>query len=321
MYPFIGKKLLSFSCILLGISFLTFLLLHISPADPAYLKLAAAGVPPTREALEMERHIMGIDKPFLEQYFIWLKNVIHGNFGTSYQYDTPVLPIFLRDLPNTIKLVFLGLIVSGMISFFSAMISAFCKNTWIDSFLKNISNISIAIPDFYLTLLFMYIFSVRLHILPIVSRSDTKSLILPVLVLGIVSSGKPTRYIRSRLLEELSKDYVKGAYARGLSAPLVMFHHVLKNSMVGIITVIGLTLGNLLGGTAAIEFLTSYKGVGNLILEAIEHRDMPMIQLYVLWMAMSFLLINLLVDFSYHFFNPQIKWKIKQNGRRHHHES
>ncbi|HEY4532618.1 MAG TPA: ABC transporter permease [Fusobacterium sp.] len=321
MYSFIGKKLLSFSCILLGISFLTFLLLHVSPADPAYLKLAAAGVPPTKEALQMERHIMGIDKPFLEQYFIWFKNIIHGDFGISYQYGTPALSIFLRDLPNTLRLVFGGVIVSAGIAFSSAIISAFYKNTWIDTFLKNISNISIAIPDFYLTLLFMYIFSVRLHVLPIVSRSDTKSLILPVLVLGIISSGKPTRYIRSRLLEELSKDYVKGAYARGLSAPVVMFHHVLKNSMVGIITVIGLTFGNLLGGTAAIEFLTSYKGVGNLILEAIEHRDMPVIQIYVLWMAISFLILNLFVDFSYHFFNPQIKWKIKQSGRRHHHEN
>lgn len=293
--------------IFIGISFLSFSLMYIAPSDPAEIMLSSGGIPVNEQTLEAKREEMGLNKPFYVQYFNWLKRFMAGDLGNSLSNKKPVFDEILSKLPATILLAVLSLAITLSISIPLGTICAVKKNQFIDSFLRVISFVGISLPSFFISLLLMYFFSIRLHLLPVIGNLTLKNTIMPTAVLVISMSSKYIRQIRGVVLEELNKDYVDGLRSRGLHENQIIIKHVLKNSMLPIVTLIGISLGGLFGGTAIVESIFSWPGVGKLAVDAITKRDYPVIQGYVIWMALTFIVVNFLVEISYSLLNPQIR--------------
>ncbi|OAA88418.1 Nickel transport system permease protein NikB [Clostridium ljungdahlii DSM 13528] len=301
------KRLLHLVPVLFGITFLTFALTYFSPGDPALLMLSATGVTPSPELVQKVREELGLNNPFLFQYLHWLGGVFTGNFGTSYKYSRPVLDLILVALPATFKLAGASLVMMMFIALPLGITSALHKNKALDYIIRIISFFGISMPGFWVGLLLMYIFSIKFKLLPVVGDTGWKSIILPAVTLTIAMASKYTRQLRAAILEEISKDYVIGAKARGVKDSAILFGHVLKSSLLSIVTLLGLSLGSLLGGTAIVETIFSWPGVGKLAVEAIFNRDYPVIQGYVVWMTVIYVLINMIVDISYYFLDPRIR--------------
>ncbi|ADK15320.1 nickel ABC transporter permease [Clostridium ljungdahlii] len=307
MRKYIMKRLLHLVPVLFGITFLTFALTYFSPGDPALLMLSATGVTPSPELVQKVREELGLNNPFLFQYLHWLGGVFTGNFGTSYKYSRPVLDLILVALPATFKLAGASLVMMMFIALPLGITSALHKNKALDYIIRIISFFGISMPGFWVGLLLMYIFSIKFKLLPVVGDTGWKSIILPAVTLTIAMASKYTRQLRAAILEEISKDYVIGAKARGVKDSAILFGHVLKSSLLSIVTLLGLSLGSLLGGTAIVETIFSWPGVGKLAVEAIFNRDYPVIQGYVVWMTVIYVLINMIVDISYYFLDPRIR--------------
>ncbi|OBR91274.1 nickel transport system permease protein NikB [Clostridium ragsdalei P11] len=301
------KRLLHLVPVLFGITFLTFALTYFSPGDPALLMLSATGVTPSPELVQKVREELGLNNPFLFQYLHWLGGVFTGNFGTSYKYSRPVLDLILVALPATFKLAGASLVMMMLIALPLGITSALHKNKVLDYIIRIISFFGISMPGFWVGLLLMYIFSIKFKLLPVVGDTGWKSIILPAVTLTIAMASKYTRQLRAAILEEISQDYVIGAKARGIKDRAILFGHVLKSSLLSIVTLLGLSLGSLLGGTAIVETIFSWPGVGKLAVEAIFSRDYPVIQGYVVWMTVIYVLINMVVDISYYFLDPRIR--------------
>lgn len=293
--------------VLLGITFLTFALIYFSPGDPAAMLLSATGVAPSPELIQKVREDMGLNKPFLIQYLHWLGGVLKGDFGNSYKYSKPVLDLIMTSLPATFKLAgvsFLGMI---LIALPLGIMSALHKNKALDYIIRFISFLGISMPGFWIGLLLMYIFSIKLKVLPVMGDRGWASIILPSVTLIIAMASKYTRQLRAAILEEISQDYVIGARARGVKEKVILLIHVLQSSLLSIITLLGISLGSLLGGVVIVETIFSWPGVGKLAIEAIFSRDYPLIQGYVVWMTLIYVLINMMVDISYCFLDPRIR--------------
>lgn len=301
------KRLLHLVPVLFGITFLTFALTYFSPGDPALLMLSATGVTPSPELVQKVREELGLNNPFLFQYLHWLGGVFTGNFGTSYKYSRPVLDLILSTLPATFKLAGASLVMMIFIALPLGIMSALHKNKVLDYIIRIISFFGISMPGFWVGLLLMYIFSIKFKLLPVVGDTGWKSIILPAVTLTIAMASKYTRQLRAAILEEISQDYVIGARARGVKDRAILFGHVLKSSLLSIVTLLGLSLGSLLGGTAIVETIFSWPGVGKLAVEAIFNRDYPVIQGYVVWMTVIYVIINMIVDISYYFLDPRIR--------------
>lgn len=290
-----------------GITFLTFALIYFSPGDPAAMLLSATGVAPSPELIQQVREEMGLNKPFLIQYLHWLSGVLKGDFGTSYKYSKPVLDLIMVSLPATFKLAGVSLFGMMVISLPLGIMSALYKNKALDYMIRFISFLGISMPGFWIGLLLMYIFSIKLKILPVMGDSGWKSIILPAVTLIIAMASKYTRQLRAAILEEISQDYVIGARARGVKEKVILLRHVLQSSLLSIITLLGISLGSLLGGVVIVETIFSWPGVGKLAIEAIFSRDYPLIQGYVVWMTVIYVLINMMVDISYCFLDSRIR--------------
>lgn len=293
--------------VLLGITFLTFALIYFSPGDPAAMLLSATGIAPSPELIQKVREDMGLNKPFLIQYLHWLGGVLKGDFGNSYKYSKPVLDLIMTSLPATFKLAgvsFLGMI---LIALPLGIMSALHKNKALDYIIRFISFLGISMPGFWIGLLLMYIFSIKLKVLPVMGDRGWASIILPSVTLIIAMASKYTRQLRAAILEEISQDYVIGARARGIKEKVILLRHVLQSSLLSIITLLGISLGSLLGGVVIVETIFSWPGVGKLAIEAIFSRDYPLIQGYVVWMTLIYVLINMMVDISYCFLDPRIR--------------
>lgn len=304
---YIIKRLIHLIPVLFGITFLTFAITYFSPGDPAVLMLSATGISPSPELVQKVREELGLNNPFLVQYFHWLMGVFKGNFGNSYKYSKPVLDLILAALPATFKLAGTSLIAMMLIALPLGIMSALHRNKILDYIIRVISFFGISMPGFWVGLLLMYIFSIKLKILPVMGDTGWKSIILPMITLTIAMASKYTRQLRAAVLEEISQDYVIGARARGVKERAILFGHVMQSSLLSIVTLLGLSLGSLLGGTAIVETIFSWPGVGKLAVEAIFSRDYPLIQGYVVWMTVIYVLINLIVDISYYFLDPRIR--------------
>lgn len=301
------NRFLQFLIVLLGISFLSFSLVNLSPHDPAYIKLSEAGIPPSEELIQKTRHDMGLDRPFLTRYTSWLSLAIVGDFGTSYSNNEDVLKTFIPPLINTMKLTSFSFLIAIIISFPLAIFSALKRNTFVDTIIRFLSVVSMSMPDFYLGVIILLILGLKLRLFPIIGGDDFKNLVMPSLTMGIAISGQMIKQIRQSLVEELNSDYVKGAIVRGLPDNIIITKHVLKNSALSIITFLALNLGSLLGGTSVCEIIFNFSGVSSQVVHSISHRDIPMIQIYTLWIAGAFTIINFLVDVAYMIFSPQVK--------------
>lgn len=304
------SRLLQIVVVLIGISFLTFLLTYLSPGDPVRTMLSATGVMPSEELVQSIRDQMGLNDPFFTQYFRWLGNCLHGDFGNSYSFSKPVVTLLAARLWPTLKLTIFSMVLMLILSVPLGMCSAVYKNSWVDNLVRGVTFLGISMPNFWVGLLLMLVFCVQVNWLPVIcSEGDFKSMILPSVTLAIAMSSKYTRQVRTAVLEELSQDYVTGARARGVPEWKILWLNVFPNSLLPLITMLGLSVGSLLGGTSVVEVIFSYPGLGNLAVSAITSCDYNLIQGYVLWIALIYMAINLIVDISYNFVDPRMRVK------------
>lgn len=303
----IVRRVLQFIPVLLGITFLAFLLIYLSPSDPVSVRMSAGGISVSPEIMESMRRSMGLDRPLLVQYGDWLWNILHGNMGKSYITDADVLDQILKALPYTLKMAGASLLLTLGISIPVGILTAAMQNSKFDYVVRVMAFVGNALPNFIIALCLMFIFSYRLGWIPVLATTKPIGLVLPALTLALVMSSRYIRQIRAAMLDELSKGYVVGLRSRGLSETTILYKNVLKNIMVTVITLTGISLGSLLGGTVIVETVFTWPGLGSLIMEGISQRDYPVVQAVIVWMASAFMVVNLLTDISYTVFNPKIK--------------
>ena len=304
---YITKRLLQLIPVVLGITFLSFAMMRIAGSD-AVMELYGDKGAVAQEIIDAKRGELGLDQPFLTQYGSWLKGLLTGDMGTSYVSGKNVFHTFVSKLPATLLLTALSILATVVISIPLGIWAAVKQNRFTDYFLRVFSFVGNSLPNFFVALLLMQLFSIRWKLLPVISKGTTvQSAILPTLTLAIAMSAKYMRQVRATVLEELSKDYVLGAKARGVRRSVTLWRSVLRSSMLTIITLLALSIGSLLGGTAIIESIFMWDGVGKLAVDSITMRDYPMIQAYVVWMAIIYVVVNLVTDILYHVLDPRIR--------------
>ena len=304
----LASRLLQMLIVLIGISFLTFLLTYLSPGDPVRNMYTSAGIMPTEELIQKTRDEMGFNDPFFTQYARWITNCLKGDFGKSYSLNKPVVTLLAARLWPTLKLTLMSMVLMLIVAVPLGVLSAVYRNKPIDYIVRAITFFGVSIPNFWVGLLLILFFCVRLRLLPVVSSGGTfKDLLLPAVTLAIAMSAKYTRQVRTAVLEELSSDYVVGARARGVKDSKILWGNVFPNSLLPLITMLGLSIGSLLGGTSVVEVIFSYPGLGNLAVNAITSADYFLVQGYVLWVSVIYMVINLLVDLSYNYVDPRMR--------------
>ena len=302
------KRLLQLIPILLAITFLSYGMMRIAGSDVVEQKMENTSGTVSQEMIDNARAELGLDKPFVVQYFTWLGNLLRGDMGTSYVSNKPVFSTFVSKLPATLLLTAVSILLTVLISIPLGIWSAVKQNTATDYVIRTASFIGNSLPNFFVSLLLMYFFAIRLGWFPVISGGvSLQSVALPALTLAIAMSAKYLRQVRATVLDELSKDYVLGARARGVKFSTTLIKSVMKASLVTIITLLTLSIGSLLGGTAIVESIFMWDGVGKMAVDAISMRDYPIIQAYVMWMAIIYVLVNLLTDLSYRFLDPRIR--------------
>ena len=309
---YIGKRLLQLIPVVLGITFLSFAMMRIAGSD-AVIELYGDKGAVAQEIMDAKRAELGLDQPFFTQYGSWLKGLLTGDMGTSYVSGKNVFQTFVSKLPATLLLTALSILATVVISIPLGIWAAVKQNRFTDYFLRVFSFVGNSLPNFFVALLLMQLFSIRWKLLPVISKGTTvQSAILPTLTLAIAMSAKYMRQVRATVLEELNKDYVLGAKARGVRSGVTLWRSVLKSSMLTIITLLALSIGSLLGGTAIIESIFMWDGVGKLAADSITMRDYPMIQAYVVWMAIIYVMVNLITDILYHVLDPRIRLGVQE---------
>ena len=303
-----GKNLLRIILLLFAVSILTFALVSASPIDPLQANVGQAALGSMSEKQKEKLcSYWGVDEPPVQRYLNWLNAFIKGDGGMSLLYRQPVTKVIAVKLGNSLFLMGLAWVVSGLVGFLLGVIAGVFQGRLPDKIIKGYSLVIASTPSFWLALLLMYIFAVRLGWFKVVSTDSIGGMILPVATLTIPMISSYARQIRAALLEELNANYVIGARARGIPEHRIIWGHVLPNAILPIITLLGLSVGHLLGGAAIIETIFSWKGIGNVVVEAIRVRDYPLIQGYVIWMAIIYVTVNLIVDISYRCLDPQIR--------------
>ncbi len=308
MRKYVFRRLLHLIPIILGITFLSFVLMRTASGDVVDVMFENSGGVVAQQILDEKRAELGLDRPFIVQYASWLGGLLTGDMGTSYVSGQRVFETFISKLPNTIMLTGSSILLTITISIPFGILSAVKKNQFIDYVIRLFSFLGNSMPNFFVSLILLLLFAVKLSWLPVMGNgNDLKSLILPTLTLAIAMSAKYTRQVRATVLEELSKDYVMGARARGIKESVIIYKSVLKASMLTIVTLLALSIGSLLGGTAVVEAIFMWDGVGKMAVDAVTMRDYPIIQAYVVWMAIIYVVVNLITDLIYHYLDPRVR--------------
>ena len=314
MKKYIIHRFLQLIPVLIGITFLSFAMMRVAGSD-AIIELYGDKGAVAQEIIDAKRAELGLDKPFLTQYLSWVGGMMRGDMGVSFVSGKDVFQTFISKLPATLLLTALSMVMTVVISIPLGVLAAVRHDKFTDYVLRFFSFVGNSIPNFFMALLLMQIFSIKLKMLPVISKGlSVQSAMLPTLTLAIAMSAKYTRQVRATVLEELNKDYVIGAKARGVRSSVVLWKSVLKSSMLTIITLLALSIGSLLGGTAIIESIFMWDGVGKLAVDAITMRDYPMIQAYVVWMAIIYVLVNLITDLLYHALDPRIRLGVRADA-------
>ncbi len=312
MLSFIIRRLILGIPVLILISAIVFIVTYLIPGDPAAVVLGQGATP---EALEAVRQRLGLDQPVFLRYLYWLRDLLQGNLGISILSRQPVWTLISRSLPITLYLTSLAMLIAVLIAIPLGTISALRRNTWVDVACTSWAFVGVSLPGFWLAMMLLYIFGVRLQWVPlqgyISPREDPvaslKTMILPALTLGVFLSGPLTRYLRSSVLQTLSQEYVLVARAKGLSGPSILGNHILRNSLIPFITVLGIQFGYLLGGAVVVENIFALPGIGDLAVSAIGNRDFPVIQGVTLVVAVAFVVINIVVDIICALLDPRIR--------------
>ncbi|MDO5426007.1 MAG: ABC transporter permease [Eubacteriales bacterium] len=317
MYKYVVKRLLMLIPVLLGVTFIVFFILNLSPGDPAAMIL---GDQASAEALEMKREELGLNDPLLVRYGRYIWDMLHGDLGTSYKNNISVWSQVMERFPNTAILAVAGILVALLIGIPTGIISAKKQYSLVDNCSMILALIGVAMPNFWFGLLVVIIFALKLGWLPSQGMGEgfiplLKSLVLPALTLGTGSAAMITRMTRSSMLEVIRQDYIDTARAKGVSEKNITYRHMLRNAMIPIVTAVGLQFGTLLGGAMLTETVFSWPGLGRLMVESIKSKDIPMVLGSVIFLAIMFTVVNLIVDLIYAFIDPRIKSQYKKGGR------
>ena len=305
-------RLLALVPMLLALTMVSFALVHVIPGDPALVMMGGEGTP---QAVEELRHQLGLDRPLHVRYLEWLGQISRGDLGQSLYNKTRVSEELVWRMPTTLALVTLALVFAVGIGVPAGLLSAAFRNSWIDHAARLLTLVSLSLPSFWLGLMLIIFFSLWLDLLPIVGYEPITEgfskampyLILPSLALGANLAALLTRLTRSSMLEVLGQDYVRTARAKGLRDRAVLMRHALRNALIPIVTAIGINLGILLGGSAVIETVFVLPGVGQLVVRSLYNRDLPVIQGLILYVAVVYVLVNLLVDVLYTYLDPRLR--------------
>jgi len=323
MHRFIVRRLIQIIPLLLGISLISFFVMHLAPGDPTALFIDPS-VPP--EELARVRANWGLDQPIIVQYFVWLKNVLRGDFGVAYIINRPVLNIIMERLPATLLLMISSMFLTLLITIPMGVISAIKKGTWIDNLFTILAFLGMSIPSFWLGLMLMLLFSIHLRWLPAVGMFDPllkdpgiflrtwdvfRHMLLPLITMTILSLAGLSRYQRAAMLEVLREDFIRTARAKGLPERVVIFKHALRNALIPIVTILGLSLPGLFGGAFIIETVFAWPGMGRLGVMAVFQRNYPLIMGVVMFSAILIIFGNLLADLGYALVDPRIRYSKK----------
>jgi peptide/nickel transport system permease protein len=309
MVAFLIRRALSLIPVLIGISILAYFLGAAAPGDPATSQyILANGFPPENEEVLIEvREQMGLNDPLPVQYARWLGGVTRGDLGKSYKSGAPVVEELAQRLPVTLRLAVIGLLGGMLLALPLGVLSAVYHNRPIDLLARLFSMIGSAMPSFWLAYILILLFSVRLRFLPVAGSGTWKHFILPAMVLSTFGAASMSRLVRSSLLEVLGADYIRAARAKGVRDRWVVLKHALRNALIPVVTHMGTLFGYLVAGSVIVETVFAISGLGRLIVEAISFRDYPVIQGFVLFTGVVFMLINLLVDLSYSLIDPRVR--------------
>lgn len=308
MLKYILKRCLQLIPVLVGITFLSFAMMRLAGGDAITYMYDNAGASVSQEVIDEAKKEYGLDKPFLVQYANWFKGMITGDMGTSYVSGKDVYDTLMEKLPATVLLTVSSLLVTMLLSIPLGIWSAVKHNKIVDYVIRFFSFAGNSMPNFFAALVLMYFFSIKLGWLPVIATENKlQSLILPTLTLAVAMASKYTRQIRATVLEELNKNYVTGARARGVRGSVIVWKSVMKASMLTVITLIALSIGSLLGGTTIVETIFMWDGVGKMAVDAITMRDYPVVQAYVAWMAVIYVAVNLVTDILYHYLDPRVR--------------
>lgn len=309
MGKYIGKRLLQMIPLLLGITFLVFLLLYIAPGDPAAKRLTSQGMAVTQEAIDNMREQMGLNRPFLVQYGDWLWNALHLNLGDSYRDGFPVVQKLGNCIGNTVILAVSSLLLSVLIAVPLGIASAVRQDSVLDHVVRLLTFVGNSMPNFLISILLMYFLCIKLNLFPVIATGSVQGLAMPTIALAIPMMSRFIRQIRAEVLEEMGKDYVTGMAARGVKNNWILYRNILHNTLPALITIVGLSIGTLMGGSVVIESIFSWPGLGKLVMDSITARDYPTIQGFVLIIAVIYVVINLLTDISYHLIDRRVELK------------
>ncbi|MCF1504591.1 nickel ABC transporter permease subunit NikB [Afifella sp. H1R] len=307
MAGFILKRVLLLVPMLFGASLVIFLLLRLGPSDPAMDYLRLSKVPPTPQALEDARQMLGLDQPIFVQYFDWLNNALHLDFGVSFATQRPVLPDLLHYLPATLQLAGVALALTLVISIPLGVWAARYRERWPDQAVRLLAFVGVSMPNFWLGFLLVLLFSVELGWLPSMGRGGVSHIVMPAIAISFMSLAINARLLRASMLEVAGQRHVRYARLRGLSERKVERSHILRNAWLPIITAIGMHIGEMLGGTLIIESIFGWPGVGRYAVSAVLNRDYPVIQCFTLMMVVIFVVCNLIVDIVYAVADPRIR--------------
>lgn len=306
MITYILRRFVQAIPVLFGITLFTFLIAHLVPGDPVQ---AFAGEKPVSPELAVQiRRQYGLDKPLWQQYLRYMNNLLHGDMGAGLHNKRPVTDTIREAIGPTLQLTLAGLLVALTIGVTFGVLAAIYHNTWIDSLAMVIALLGVSLPVFYLGLIMLFIFSFRLSMFPSNGSDGWRSLVLPAVTIGIASSAYIARLVRSSMLEVLHQDYTQTARAKGLTERSVIIRHALKNALIPTVTYFGIQLAGLLTGAVVIETVFSRPGLGRVAITAIGNRDYPLIQGTVLVTALIYLAVSLVVDLSYGFIDPRIRY-------------
>jgi peptide/nickel transport system permease protein len=311
---FIIRRIALTVIVVVIVSFLAFSLIHIMPGDPAATMLGLDARP---EAIEALRHELWLDRPFLVQYGHWAYNAIHGDLGNSLMYKDPIVDIVKTRLPITLYLASIAFVISTVLGIFLGIICAIRRGTALDQIVSVIANVGIAIPVFWLGIMAIYLFGLKLHWLPLQGWTSptvnfvqsTKQAIIPIVLLAISGIAVLTRQTRSSMLEVVRQDYVRTAYSKGLRERVVIFRHALKNALIPVVTLLGLQVRVLVGGSILVETVCNIPGMGRLLTTAAFNKDFLVVQAGVLIIGSIVCIVNLIVDISYGWLDPRVRYQ------------
>ncbi|RNB80236.1 ABC transporter permease [Brevibacillus fluminis] len=311
MKQYLLKRLMSGLIVLVGVSLFSFALIHLIPGDPVRIML---GEKATKERVEQLREQMGLNKPLVVQYVNYATGVLKGDLGTSLKTSRPVSMEIAQRFPATVKMAVSGIVVAIVAGVIMGILAAKYKDTFLDYAIMSMATLGMSLPSFWLGLLVIMVFAVKLGWFPVAGGTGFIDLVMPALTLGVLLSTTISRLTRSGMVEVLSNDYIRTARAKGMSEGIVLFRHAFRNVMIPVVAVVGLQIAALLGGAVIVEQVFNWPGIGTLAIEAISSRDFPMIQGIVLFMGVIYVIVNICVDLLYAVLDPRIDYSTSKGG-------